>query len=117
MIVSIDAQDGYVKSHGWQKDSTTTAITLLHMMAGIGVRRFIYTDISRDGTLTEPNFEAIAELVSQTELPIIASGGISSVAQLKRLAQIGVEGAIVGRALYTGGVDLKEALRSAGGEF
>ena len=80
-------------------------------MADLGARRFIYTDISRDGTLTEPNFDAIANLVSQSSLPIIASGGIANIAQLKRLAQSGVEGAIVGRALYTGDVDLEEASR------
>jgi len=110
-VIAIDAEDGYVKSHGWRKGSTTTAEELINRMADLGARRFIYTDISRDGTLTEPNFDAIANLVSQTSLPIIASGGISTIAQLKRLAQIGVEGAIVGRALYTGDVDLKEASR------
>ncbi len=111
IVIAIDAEDGYVKSHGWRKGSTTTAEELINRMADLGARRFIYTDISRDGTLTEPNFDAIANLVSQTSLPIIASGGISNIAQLKRLAQIGVEGAIVGRALYTGDVDLKEASR------
>ena len=110
-VIAIDAEDGYVKSHGWRKGSTVNAEDLINRMADLGARRFIYTDISRDGTLTEPNFDAIANLVSQTSLPIIASGGISTIAQLKRLAQIGVEGAIVGRALYTGDVDLKEASR------
>lgn len=110
IVIAIDAKDGYVKSHGWRQGSSTTAEELINRMADLGVRRFIYTDISRDGTLTEPNFAAIANLVAQTSLPIIASGGISDIAQLKRLAQIGVEGAIVGRALYTGDVDLKEAI-------
>jgi phosphoribosylformimino-5-aminoimidazole carboxamide ribotide isomerase len=111
IIIAIDAEDGYVKSHGWRKGSSTTAEELANRMADLGARRFIYTDISRDGTLTEPNFDAIAKLVAQTSLPIIASGGISNIAQLKRLAQSGVEGAIVGRALYTGDVDLEGALR------
>jgi phosphoribosylformimino-5-aminoimidazole carboxamide ribotide isomerase len=111
IVIAIDAEDGYVKSHGWRKGSSTTAEELVNRMADLGARRFIYTDISRDGTLTEPNFDAIAKLVAQTSLPIIASGGISNIAQLKRLAQSGVEGAIVGRALYTGDVDLKGALR------
>lgn len=111
IVIAIDAEDGYVKSHGWRKGSTVTAEQLINRMADLGARRFIYTDISRDGTLTEPNFDAIANLVAQTSLPIIASGGISNIAQLKRLAQIGVEGAIVGRALYTGDVDLEEASR------
>ena len=111
IAIAIDAEDGYVKSHGWRKGSTITAEELINRMADLGARRFIYTDISRDGTLTEPNFDAIANLVAQSSLPIIASGGISNIAQLKRLAQIGVEGAIVGRALYTGDVDLEEASR------
>ncbi len=111
IVIAIDAEDGYVKSHGWRQGSSTTAEQLVNRMADLGARRFIYTDISRDGTLTEPNFDAIANLVAQTSLPIIASGGISNIAQLKRLAQSGAEGAIVGRALYTGDVDLKQALR------
>jgi phosphoribosylformimino-5-aminoimidazole carboxamide ribotide isomerase len=111
IVIAIDAEDGYVKSHGWRKGSTTTAEELINRMADLGTRRFIYTDISRDGTLTEPNFDAIASLVSQTALPIIASGGISNIAQLKRLAQLGVEGAIIGKALYTGDIDLEEASR------
>lgn len=111
VIVSIDARDGFVATHGWRERTTITAIELVESMASLGVKRFIYTDIARDGTLTEPSFQAIAQLVGKTNLPIIASGGISSLEHLRRLAQLGVEGAIVGRALYTGDVDLKEALR------
>jgi phosphoribosylformimino-5-aminoimidazole carboxamide ribotide isomerase len=81
-------------------------------MVGLGARRFIYTDISRDGTLTSPNFEAIAGLVSQVNVPIIAAGGISSVEHLTALAELGVEGAIVGRAIYTGDVELGEAVKA-----
>ena len=79
-------------------------------MVKLGVKRFIYTDISRDGTLTEPNFAAIFELVNAIRLPIIASGGISSLNHLKMLKQLGVEGAIIGKALYTGDINLKQAL-------
>ena len=110
IVIAIDAQDGYVKSHGWRQGSTVTATELAKKMTDLGAKRFIYTDISRDGTLTEPNFDAIAELLSQTDLPIIASGGISTLAHLERLSQLGVEGAIIGRALYTGDIDLREAL-------
>ncbi len=111
IIVSIDARDGYVAIHGWQERTAVTAIELVERMASLGVGRFIYTDIARDGTLTEPNFGAVAELVAKTSLPIIASGGISSLEHIKKLAQLGVEGAIVGRALYTGDLDLRQALR------
>ncbi|TET40538.1 MAG: 1-(5-phosphoribosyl)-5-[(5-phosphoribosylamino)methylideneamino]imidazole-4-carboxamide isomerase [Dehalococcoidia bacterium] len=114
VIVSIDARDGFVATHGWRERTTITAIELVESMASLGVKRFIYTDIARDGTLTEPNFGAIADLLGKTSLPIIASGGISSLKHLKRLAQLGVEGAIVGRALYTGDIDLKEALEALG---
>jgi len=79
-------------------------------MVKLGVKRFIYTDINRDGTLTEPNFAATAELVNAIRRPVIASGGISSLNHLRMLKALGVEGAIVGKALYTGDIDLKQAL-------
>ena len=110
VIVSIDARGGYVATRGWRERTEVTAVELVERMADLGVKRFIYTDIARDGTLTEPNFDAISDLVGKTTLPIIAAGGISSVEHIKRLSQLGVEGAIVGRALYTGDLDLKEAL-------
>ena len=111
IIVSIDARDGYIATHGWRDRTTVTAVALVESMASVGVRRFVYTDIARDGTLSEPNFHAIAELVAKSSLPIIASGGISSLEHIKKLARLGVEGAIIGRALYTGDLDLKEAIR------
>ena len=74
------------------------------------MKRLIYTDIVRDGTLTEPNFTAIAELVNVTRFPIIAAGGISSILHLTMLQKLGVEGAIVGKALYTCDINLKQAL-------
>ncbi|HWR70318.1 MAG TPA: HisA/HisF-related TIM barrel protein, partial [Dehalococcoidia bacterium] len=73
-------------------------------------RRFIYTDIARDGTLTEPNFQAISDLMTKTKSPIIASGGVKSIDHLKKLRRLGVEGAIIGRALYTGDIVLDRAL-------
>lgn len=110
VIVSIDARDGYVAIRGWQEKTTVTAIKLVESMASLGVERFIYTDIARDGTLTEPNFNGVRELVTKTKRPIIIAGGISSLEHLRKLAQLGVEGAIVGRALYTGDIDPKKAL-------
>jgi len=79
-------------------------------MIELGARRFIYTDISRDGTLTEPDFSAIFELVDAFRLPIIAAGGISSLDYIKMLQRLGVEGAIIGKALYTGDIKLKQAI-------
>ncbi|UCG84102.1 MAG: 1-(5-phosphoribosyl)-5-[(5-phosphoribosylamino)methylideneamino]imidazole-4-carboxamide isomerase [Dehalococcoidia bacterium] len=112
IIVGIDARDGMVATRGWLKQSSMAAGELAKRMVDLGARRFIYTDISRDGTLTGPNFEAIAELCCQVEVPVIAAGGISSIENLTRLANLGVEGAIVGRAIYTGDLMLKEAFKS-----
>jgi len=110
IIVSIDAREGQVSTHGWLKDTSLTSVELANSMARLGVKCFIYTDIVRDGTLTEPNFTAIAEMVNATRLPVIAAGGISSLLHLKMLKQLGVEGAIIGKALYTGDINLKHAL-------
>ncbi len=110
IVVGIDARDGRVATHGWKKDTEVAALALGQRMAATGVSRLIYTDIKRDGTLTEPGFEAIAEMVKGVNLPIIAAGGISALSHLKKLKELGVEGAIVGKALYTGDIKLNEAL-------
>jgi len=110
IVVGIDARDSYVTTHGWMKISTMTVLDLSQAMAAIGARRIIYTDVKRDGTLTEPNYEATAELVSKLKIPVVASGGISSIEHIRKLAALGVEGVIIGKALYTGDIDLKEAL-------
>ena len=110
IIIGVDARGGRVAVRGWRKETELKAVDLARSMVPLGVKRFIYTDISRDGTLTEPNFAAIFELVTAIKVPVIAAGGISSLEQLEMLKKLGVEGAIVGRALYTGGIDLKQAL-------
>jgi phosphoribosylformimino-5-aminoimidazole carboxamide ribotide isomerase len=112
VIVGIDTREGWVATHGWQQETRLKAIEFAKSMARLGVKRFIYTDISRDGTLTEPNFTAISELIDAIRLPIIASGGISSLTHLKMLKQLGAEGAIIGKALYTGDIKLKQALEA-----
>ena len=110
IIVGIDTREGRVATHGWKQETTLKGVEFAKTMAQLGVKRFIYTDISRDGTLTEPNFTAIAELATEIKLPVIASGGISSLNHLRMLKQLGAEGAIVGKALYTGDINLKQAL-------
>ncbi len=110
IVIGIDARDGYVATRGWIKGTDIKALELGTQMADIGVKRIIYTDIKRDGTLTEPGFEAIAEMVKGVNLPIIAAGGISKLSHLRKLKELGVEGAIVGKALYTGDINLGEAL-------
>jgi len=110
IIVGIDAHEGYVATHGWLRETELGVLRFAESMVRLGVRRFIYTDITRDGTLTEPNFSAIAELVDNIKRPIIAAGGISSLNHLKMLHKLGAEGAIIGKALYTGDINLKQAL-------
>jgi len=110
IMVSIDAREGYIAVHGWRQETGLKAVEFTKSMVELGVKRFVYTDISRDGTLTEPNFTAIFELVNTIRLPIIAAGGISSLNHLKILKSLGVEAAIVGKALYTGDINLKQAL-------
>ena len=110
VVVGIDARDGLVAVRGWKQTTKVSALKLATEMVGLGVRRFIYTDITRDGTLTEPNYQAISEFVAIARAPVIASGGVSSIDQLEPLLATGVEGVIVGRALYTGAFDLRKAI-------
>ncbi len=110
IIVSIDARGGYAATWGWIKNTEQNALGLAKAMAQVGVKRFVYTDITRDGTLTEPNIPAITEMIEAIGLPVIAAGGISSLVHLKILRKLGAEGAIVGKALYTGDVKLKQAI-------
>ena len=110
IIIGIDAREGYVAIQGWLRETELKAIELAKSMVQLGVRRFIYTDISRDGTLTEPNFAAIAEMIDTIGLPVVAAGGVSSLNHLAMLKKLGAEGAIVGKALYTGDIKLKQAL-------
>jgi len=110
VIVSIDTRDGLVATHGWQKETTLSAFEFARSMAGLGVKRFIFTDISRGSTLTEPNFSAFAELAAAIRLPVIMSGGVSSLTHVVMLKKLGAEAVIIGKALYTGKIDLKQAL-------
>jgi phosphoribosylformimino-5-aminoimidazole carboxamide ribotide isomerase len=112
VVVSVDAKDGWAALRGWKQPSQMRALELMERMVALGVGRLEYTDISRDGTLTEPNFEAVAEAMNHVTVPIIAAGGIASARHLERLSGLGVEGAIVGKALYTGVVSLPEVLQS-----
>jgi len=112
IIVGIDTREGWVAVRGWVEETRLKAVEFARSMVGLGVKRFIYTDIKRDGTLTEPNFAAFSELVNAVNKPVIAAGGISTVNHLRMLKQLGAEGAIIGKALYTGDIKLKEALEA-----
>jgi phosphoribosylformimino-5-aminoimidazole carboxamide ribotide isomerase len=115
IIVGVDARDGIVATAGWTAAAPVQAVDLVAQMAQLGVQRVIYTDISRDGTLTSPNYTATAALVTPGGPAIIASGGVGAIAHLQHLATLGVEGAIVGRALYTGDLSIADALAALAG--
>lgn len=116
IVVGIDARDGIVAVDGWGVSGDVGAEELAKEMAAAGVKRIIYTDISRDGTLSGVNIAATAKLAGAAGIPVIASGGVSSLEDIravKRAEGGNVEGVIVGKAIYTGAVDLKEALAVA----
>ncbi len=112
VIVALDARNGMVSIKGWVEQTSAAATDLARQMAGMGVVRVLYTDISRDGTMTEPNFDANEELVRTSGLAVLASGGIASLDHIHRLSATGVEGGIIGRAFYDGTLDLREAMEA-----
>ena len=111
IVIGIDAKDSMVAIEGWEEVSTFKAVDFAKEMEKIGVSTIVYTDIATDGTLKGPNIEAMKEMVENTNLDVIASGGVGNADHIKALVPTGVEGAIVGRALYTGDVDLKEIIK------
>jgi phosphoribosylformimino-5-aminoimidazole carboxamide ribotide isomerase len=124
IVVGIDTRDGIVATHGWQQASGVSALDLARRMKALGVTRIVYTDIARDGTLTGVNAAACAALAAATgsrpggqdRLAVIASGGVASLDDIRRVKAVeadGVEGVIVGKALYAGQVDLVQALEIA----
>jgi phosphoribosylformimino-5-aminoimidazole carboxamide ribotide isomerase len=112
IVISIDARGGQVATHGWLETSDVTAVALGRAMRARGVLRAVYTDIARDGMLTGVNVESTALLARETGLWVIASGGVASLEDLRRLEAKGnIEGVIIGQALYTGALSLREAIR------
>ena len=117
IVIGIDAKDGMVAIEGWEKTSDFTAVEFGKKMAQLGVRTIIYTDIATDGTLMGPNVAAMKEMAEATGIDVIASGGIGNIEHIKSLLPTGVEGVITGRALYTGDLNLAEAIRAGKGEI
>ncbi len=114
VAVGIDARDGMVALEGWTETSGTTALNLAKRFRDSGLAAIIYTDISRDGAMQGPNIEATVELAKAVSVPVIASGGVSSMADLEALKKAGqglLEGVISGRALYDGRIDVTEAVK------
>lgn len=112
-VLGVDAHDGYVAIKGWEEVTREKAVDFAKRMQTLGAKRVIYTDISRDGMLAGTNIAAMKQMAEALDIPVIASGGISTVDDikaLKSLESIGIEGAILGKALYTGDLKFSDAL-------
>jgi len=115
IAIGIDARDGYVAVEGWKKSSKIEYIDFAKQMEDIGVKTIIFTDISRDGTLTGPNFEATGKINEKVSCNIIASGGMKCIEDIKKLKKMNMYGAIIGKALYSGNISLAEAILTGRG--
>lgn len=118
VVVGIDAKDGLVAVRGWAEVTEKRATEMAKEMEGFGVEAIIYTDIARDGMLQGPNIEATGALAAAISIPVIASGGVSSLQDIRNLLSVeaqGVAGVITGKAIYSGALDLREAVRVAKG--
>lgn len=110
IVVGVDAKEGKVAVEGWQEVSTRTALEFCRELKGVGVKTVIYTDIAKDGMMQGPNIDATKQLIDETGMDVVASGGVATLEDLKRVEMIGAEGAIIGKALYIDAIDLKEAV-------
>ena len=110
LVLGVDARDGFVATDGWLTTSTTPALDLIRLVDSCPLFAVVYTDIATDGMMGGPNYPALAGVRANTRLPVIASGGVSSLDHARRLAEVGTFGCIVGRALYEGQVSLPDLL-------
>jgi phosphoribosylformimino-5-aminoimidazole carboxamide ribotide isomerase len=113
LVLAVDARDGFVAVDGWTQATRVRAADLVSSFADVPLAGVLYTDVARDGTRAGPNVEATADLATRTTVPVIASGGVGSLADLKALASRGITACIVGRALYDGTFTLEEAIEAA----
>jgi phosphoribosylformimino-5-aminoimidazole carboxamide ribotide isomerase len=114
VVLAVDAKDGMVATDGWERTSTVTALDLARRFADLPIAAILYTDIARDGTRVGPNVDATAHLARGSGLPVIASGGVGSLDDLRALAKhAGIESAIVGRAIYENAFSLEDAVTAA----
>jgi len=111
IVIGIDAKDGMVAVEGWEEVSEFGAVEFAKKMESLGVKTIVYTDIATDGTLKGPNVEAMKEMADSVNMDVIASGGIGNIEHIKALIPTGVEGVIVGKALYTESVSLADAIK------
>ena len=112
LVLGIDARDGMVATDGWLETSTTPAVALAQQIAGMTdkVAAIVYTDIARDGMLSGPNFQQLSEMQGATPIPVVASGGVTTLGDIVKLATMNTHAAIIGRAIYDGNLELKEVL-------
>jgi len=113
VVLGLDARGSTVATHGWTEQSGQSLLAFAREAAKLPIAAIIYTDISKDGMMSGPNFERTRALVEAVEVPVVASGGVSTVEDVRKLAELGAAGAIVGRSLYEGTLDLAEAIRAA----
>jgi phosphoribosylformimino-5-aminoimidazole carboxamide ribotide isomerase len=114
IVLGLDARDGIVAVRGWRETGGTAALEVARRHAALPLAAIVFTDIARDGMLEGPNLAALGAMLAASSVPVVASGGIASAADIRRVAAAGAAGCIVGKALYTGAVSLAEALAAAG---
>jgi len=112
IVLGLDARGSKVATHGWLKDSTQNLLEFAQEAAKLPLAAIIYTDITKDGMMSGPNFERTEELVRAVEVPVVASGGVNRIADIKKLVGIGVVAAIIGRSLYEGALNLIDAIEA-----
>ena len=120
LVASLDTRAGTVRVGGWTEGSGTPTLDALKRMADCGIARVMFTDIERDGTLTGPNLQAIEQVLDAVDIPVIAAGGVTNTADLEMLAELaprGLEGIVVGKALYSGSIDLADAQAKLAAKF
>jgi phosphoribosylformimino-5-aminoimidazole carboxamide ribotide isomerase len=113
LLVAIDARHGRVTTNGWLKTSDTMAVDLARKISTIAVAGIVYTDISRDGMMGGPNLAAMREMARAVDIPLIASGGVTTPEDISRLAGMGLAGCVIGKALYEGRLTLAQAIEAA----
>jgi phosphoribosylformimino-5-aminoimidazole carboxamide ribotide isomerase len=113
VVLGLDARHGKVATHGWLEQSERSALELAREAAAWPIAGIVYTDISRDGTLEGPNIDAYREMLAAVNVPVYASGGITTLDNVRELARLGLAGCVIGRALYEGQLDLKQVIASA----
>jgi len=114
VIVSVDVNNGMLMKKGWLEVSNFSLIPIIKQIEKVGVKTVIFTDITRDGTLTEPNYKNITLIRKNTKMKLIIAGGISSIEQIEKLKKMKVDGVIIGKALYEGKINLKEVIKYVG---